>query len=267
MAVLFYQKIWKNICFYAKIYTIERGINMLRIAICDDEAAIGGYIEKVVLASRKIIEDTIKVEVFISGERMIQYIKNEHAFDLIFLDIQLEGLNGVKVGEIIRNELNDYNTKIVFISGREDYAMQLFNVHPMNFLIKPLKRDDIVKCIQVALNMLKPGGHVFQFSYCNVHYSLFYKDIMYFSFYKRKVRIVTIDNEYYTYLKLSEIMKIVKASNFILVHQSYYVNANFVKEYKFDRLIMKNNEVLPVSKSRKADVRTYFLDWGSDDEC
>ena len=53
--------------------------------------------------------------------------------DLLFLDIELVQNNGIAVGNFIRNELEDMQTHIVYISSKESYAMQLFKVQPLDF--------------------------------------------------------------------------------------------------------------------------------------
>lgn len=64
---------------------------------------------------------------------------------MIFLDIMMPVKSGVEVGKIIRNDLKDNITQIVFISSENKYAMDLFEIRPMNFLIKPFDENDIEK--------------------------------------------------------------------------------------------------------------------------
>lgn len=63
-------------------------------------------------------------------------------FDLIILDIELTEINGIAIGKYLREELNNQTTQIVYISSLRDYAMDLFAVRPLHFLIKPLKKDE-----------------------------------------------------------------------------------------------------------------------------
>lgn len=63
------------------------------------------------------------------------------------MNIKLKGLSGLEVGEFIRNDLGDRNTSIVFISQGSQYAMQLFRLQSVDFLLKPLdyeKIDDVL---------------------------------------------------------------------------------------------------------------------------
>ncbi|MEL7568552.1 MAG: response regulator [Dehalobacterium sp.] len=81
----------------------------------------------------------MEIEVFFSGEKLYQFICEGACFDIVFLDIELPKISGIDIGKKIRDEMHDETTKIVYISGKDSYAMGLFDVRPLNFLIKPIK--------------------------------------------------------------------------------------------------------------------------------
>jgi len=108
---------------------------MLRIAICDDDHNICTQLEKIILDFQEQVMKDLEVEVFYSGESLFEHIKTEDGFDLIFLDIELERITGVEVGELLRHDLEDYTTKIVYISSKNYYDRQLFEVQPLHFLV------------------------------------------------------------------------------------------------------------------------------------
>ena len=66
---------------------------------------------------------------------------------MFFLDIEIEFMNGVQVGRFIREKLQDDNTLIVYMSSYTKYAMELFEVRPMDFLIKPLNEKKDYKSV------------------------------------------------------------------------------------------------------------------------
>ena len=111
---------------------------MFRIAICDDDRYIGSLIEKYIheYALEQVVD--LSVEVYEAGEEMLSHFHDEGVFDLIFLDIEFPKMNGVEIGNYIRNTLRNEVTQIVYISSMQTHAMELFEVRPMNFLIKPL---------------------------------------------------------------------------------------------------------------------------------
>ena len=124
---------------------------MYRFAICDDEIdtcnQLEGYITSY-LDTHYIKGD---IDVFYSGEKLCQYLLSDNNFNIIFLDIELPKINGVKVGQYVRNHLEDEITDIVYISSKTSYAMELFGNRPLDFLVKPLTYGKIEKVLDIAI--------------------------------------------------------------------------------------------------------------------
>lgn len=89
------------------------------------------------------MEIKVDVEVWYSGESIQNDLKKGIELDLLFLDIELVQENGIAVGKFIRSEMENMQTHIVYISSKESYAMQLFKVQPLDFLIKPISAEQI----------------------------------------------------------------------------------------------------------------------------
>ncbi len=228
---------------------------MFRVAICDDEKTICSQIEKVILDYQKDCAEEIDVLTFSSGEELHKIIKDGQAFDLIFLDIELDKLNGIEVGKIIREELNDNITQIVYISANKDYAMELFENRPLNFLVKPICCEKIIKNLNVAINLHKNSNLFFEV-YCNYNFTKIpYKKIMYFESNDKKINIITIDEKYEYYGKLSELKKEVKEKDFIQIHKSHLVNYQYIVEVSYEKIILTNGEELNISQSYRKEVR------------
>lgn len=232
---------------------------MFRVAICDDEQTVCSRIEKIILDYQKISAEKIDILVFLSGQELCKYIKEGQAFDLIFLDIELGKINGIEVGRIIREEVKDDITQIVYISAKKDYAIELFDNRPLNFLVKPINEENIIKNLKIAMKLYENCNLFFEFSNSAIFYKIPYKDIKYFASNDKKIRIFTIDTVYEFYGKLSDIEKLTKNKDFILIHKSYLVNYLYILEASYDNLKLTNNEILPISQTYRKEVRNKFI--------
>lgn len=127
---------------------------MYNIGICDDGHNACAFIEKVILQYAE--EKNIKVEVFVwhSGEALCEYLKRENILDILYLDIELFETSGIEVAEFIRNELEDRSMQIIYISGKQSYAQQLFKTQPMDFLVKPISEQQIEESLELALKII-----------------------------------------------------------------------------------------------------------------
>ncbi len=230
---------------------------MLKIAICDDDKALCMQLKDML---NEIIENTdAEIYVFNTGEELCDLLINGSRFDIIFLDIELCEINGVEVGKKIRNELNDELTQIIYISAKDSYAMELFDIRPLNFLVKPLKREKIESVLKTAKKIMLSSNQYYEYKIGNVNFNILISDILYFESSGRKVKIILNDDIKEYYGKLSEVEEKIKDNDFFFIHKSYFINYNHVIEYAYEYVKMSNNEVLGISQNNRKAVREKLL--------
>lgn len=108
---------------------------MIAIAV-DDEALMLHALEKAISVS----PDIAQVKSFSDCEQALIYVK-ENPIDLAFLDINMRGMGGVELAERIV-KLRP-NSKIVFCTGYEEYAISAFKIHASGYLLKPISAQDV----------------------------------------------------------------------------------------------------------------------------
>lgn len=231
---------------------------MLKIAICDDNNIICSEIEQVILEYGKTKSLETDIEVFYTGESLINFIKSEYSFDLIFLDIELGTTTGIEVGIQIREELDDYISKIVFVTAKKGYESQLFDIQPLNFLRKPIEIQKIQKCIDLAIKLLGVENKTFEYKKDYGVIKVRIKDILYFKKEGRKTKIVTVDGEDFFYETMVSIQNRIP-QNFVEPHGSYLVNFEKIIRLQKDYIVMINNKKIPVSQRSLKNMRTLLL--------
>lgn len=232
---------------------------MLRIAICDDEKIICRQLKNIIDETGLDINQEIETEVYYSGEELCESIIRNNHYDLIFLDIELPQINGVEVGKKIRGELNDELTQIVYVSCNEGYALELFDVRPLNFLIKPLNKEKIEAVLLKAVKLLDKENKFFEYKNGNVTFSVPLSDILYFESFGRKVNIVLGNETKSFYGKLSSVEEQINNRDFIMIHKSYLINFSHVTEYTYEYVKMSNQEVLTISQNNRKAVREKLM--------
>ncbi|MCI9597433.1 MAG: response regulator transcription factor [Firmicutes bacterium] len=179
-------------------------------------------------------------------------------YDLIFLDIEFRQMNGIDVGKKIRDELRNDCVQIVFISAKREYAMELFSVRPMNFLVKPVSEQAILDNLEQAMALSRLYDSYFEFRFDSENYRVPYGDILYFESSNRMVRIYTKYGEKTLYGKLNEIEKNAPI-HFIRIHQSYLINCYYVTYWKADEVEISRQVKLSISRSYQKKVRKVLL--------
>ena len=231
---------------------------MYNIGICDDGENICTAIENMLLryAEEKTVQ--IEVQIWYTGEGLRDYLAQGNHLDILFLDIELFEMTGIEVGSYIRSVLDNMGLQIIYISGKASYALQLFKTQPMDFLVKPILQDHINHAMDTAIKIIKKRNERFEFRQGKDYYYIAMGDIMYFESRAKKIKIVTPHDVYEMYGKLKDIMKGL-TDDFIMIHQSYVINKEYVLRYTYEMVELVNGTILTISKINRKQVRERIL--------
>lgn len=233
---------------------------MIAIAICDDEKFTCNYIKDIVLNYCEENSIDITINEFYSGEDLCGFINKGNNIDILFLDIELGKLDGVQVGRYIRTTIDGENSKIIYVSSRESYAMQLFKVRPFDFLIKPIIKKEVENILSQVIKIMYNENIYFEYNVGKTYHKIKYNEILYFYSQGKKIKIVTTDTskniEFYG--KLEEVSNELN-DKFLSIHKSYLVNFDSVAEYGYDTMKLINRDELPISKANRKDIRLKIM--------
>ena len=225
----------------------------MRIAICDDKKKCRETIIEYVTPYINE-ENNIIYEEFESGESLLSsYNDADQTFDIIFLDIEMHGLNGVQIAEKIR-EL-DKNAILIFVTNHINFVSDTFRVGAFQFLVKPIKEQDFKR----ALEQHKIGHHVYTIKYKENTFAFEVKNILYIEVYNRHLRLWANEGQYEFAGTLMAEEKKLSPYNFVNCHQSYLVNMNYIKRINPNSILLKNGTELPVSKSKRTHVKLNLI--------
>ncbi len=231
-----------------------------RIAICDDEISTCEELDQ--MTSRIFHSEGLDsdIDVFYSGEVFVNHINgSEMSYDFVLLDIELYELNGVGVGNYIRNKLSDVRTQIIYISSKTSYAMDLFCISPLDFLVKPISQDRLKAAIKRGIAILVSLQECFECMSGKNIIRIPTSQILYFESEGRKICLHTSSEDTWFYEKLSHVADML-SSAFIQIHKSYIVNVNAVKEFHADHVILFDMRELPISRTFRDSVRRYMME-------
>lgn len=230
----------------------------INIAICDDDIKIAHDIERNIV---KIMEKKgirLSVDVFFSCEQLCREL-DVVAYDLLFLDIEFKKMNGIEVGNYIRNIKNNNIVQIVYISSKQEYAMELFDVRPINFLIKPIHEDEVEKMIETYIKLYGEKHNLFKYKKGSNIYHAEVSNIKYFIRSGRKVNIYLTDGMEEFYDSLENIYEQLKEYRFLFIHKSFLINYDYIKKIGYDRVVMTDGEEFSISQSRRKEIRELYM--------
>lgn len=236
---------------------------MLNIAICDDERKIGSELESILIEVFGKLNTEVEIDVFFNGNELCRYMEAGAHYDLIFLDIEFakNEINGIEAGRFIRDACQNNAASIVYISWEKKYSMQLFDIRPLNFLIKPLEYDKIEEVIRTYLKIAGLWSGVFTYKAGHEFFKIPIKDIVYLESSDRKLILHIADGrkeEFYGSLK-EVYEEQLKKFDFLFIHASYVVNYDYVTSMKYNQLLLTGSAApLPISQNKRNDVRESY---------
>jgi len=231
----------------------------IKIAVCDDDIQIQFSVEGFLQHLLKEYGIASEIECFDLGDKLCE-VYEKGKFDLIFLDIEFEGKNGVEVGRYIRETVGDEGVQIAYISGNTGYAMELFEYRPINFLVKPIKEEEIKRVLDKYLLLRGQNTENFQYKIGSTIFQVALSEIQYFSSRARKVILHGRGKEAEFYGSLEAIYNQVKGKRFLYVHKSFIVNYHCIAKMGYEQVILCDGTVIPISQSRRPAIRKQFME-------
>lgn len=141
--------------------------------------------------------------------------------------------------------------------------MELFDLKPTNFLIKPIDENKIKEVLEDTLYDIKIQLEKFTFNFKNDMFRIKLKDIVYFETIKlsKNIKLITIDNEYIFRENLNKIQENLEKNDFIKINKSVLVNFNYIKVFKPSefKVILTTEEELPLSKNRLKEIKIQYF--------
>lgn len=223
----------------------------MKICICDDELNILDYIKNILMN----VKDQSIIISFSNVDELQNEIK-ENDIDILFMDIKINDINGIDF--INQNKKYLKNTKLIYITGYDEYIEDTFVTDPIYVLRKPLKEDKIVNAYKKAIDKIKLEDVFILFKTAKETIRIKLNDILYIESKGRIIDIHTINGVKSIYYKLSDIEK--EGSNQLeRIHKSFLVNLNKIKIYKYNKLLLENEVELMISRTYQKSCKTKIL--------
>lgn len=219
-----------------------------KIGICDDERGLCARLEEMIYDYFSDCSDSVDMYVWYTGENCCNDLKCGISLDILFLDIELPGENGVNVGKYIRETLNNNTLQIVYISSKTNYAMELFQIHPYDFLVKPITKKQLLELFKNLEVLEKEDQKTYTYFVNGSIYKIGYGKIQYLMSQDKHIIVVLSDGTIRKFRgKLKDQMNRL-TPQFVRIGQSYIVNMKYVNSYHYDHVIMCDGVRINISQ-------------------
>lgn len=228
-----------------------------RIAVCDDDSAARENI--CLLCHAVLTEDEVVHEIteFSSAEELKKTLNGESSlFDLLILDIQMEGMTGMELAYSLR-EADNY-ISIIFVTACDDYLSEGYGVQPLHFLLKPIDREVLKKALRTDLKR-NHGSRNVVLHIGSKTINLPVADIHYIESVNHELIVHQTGKQYGFYFSLNELEKQLPPGQYARCHKSYLVNLPYVREIGRNRVTLMDGEELPVGRVYYQAFQSAFI--------
>lgn len=229
-------------------------MDKIQIALCDDEKHILEQLKTMLetLLNEKSIP--YEIDCFLSGIDLLEYAEK---FDLVFLDIEMQEMDGIEAGLELRRK--NSRCKIIMASGMVERMKEGYKLRALRFITKPFDKCELEEAVM---------------EYCNHHiginkievyknrqiYSFMQRDIQYLFSFDSYVEIVVKGTVYRKKTSLKMLEKELDQRCFFRIHNRYIVNLYSVKNYKKGTVILESKE-LPISRRNQTSFERAYKEF------
>ncbi len=223
---------------------------MFNIAIVDDEenarSSLLSFLEKFGKEENRVF----KFYEFSTGSSFLSACQKQK-FDIIFLDIEMPGLNGLETGEKLR-EFNK-NSIIIFVTNLAQYAIKGYALHAYDYMVKPLNYEAFYLKMKELMPLL--NAHEKHDLILNISSSkmvvVTIEEILYVESHSHDIYYHMEDgNVYRIYGTLGLSEKTLPKNLFVRCNSCYLVNLSQITSIKGDDVII-GEEKLKISRPKK----------------
>lgn len=213
----------------------------MRIAICDDEkdelTMLKGFIAQ--------FNPDLHVSSFTSALALLEVL-NQELFDLIFLDIEMEPLNGFTAAKLISGSRQ--RPLIVFVTKSSKYTIQGYEV-AFRYLVKPVSYEDFEKVISAAVEQITPRKIIVDIN--GESQIIATNDIRYCEVSNHTLKIHTQLGSLIIRESLHNMEIMLGGTSFVRPHNSFLINMAYIAGVNKNEILLKNGVKISISRKKK----------------
>ena len=193
-------------------------------------------------------------------------MKAELLFDLVFLDVEMEGVNGIETGKELKKK--SPRTIILVITSYNGYLDDAFKINAFRFLSKPLDVERLYKALDDANDLLKNDIIVFNDINTGEDFRIYTNDIIMLEINGRKTKITTVNGTYLSKDKITDWKSRLNGISFVSPHSSYIVNLDHSIKHTRTALILARKDLngsiverysVAIAPKKQAEIKKAFF--------
>lgn len=231
----------------------------MNIAIIEDSGQKLSLLERCLqsyLSSRQVYR---VIDTYTSGEAFLENWPSK-SYDLVFLDILMEGISGIEVARKIRE--TDSECLLIFISSSKEYALQGFEVRAFDYLLKPLSEERFQKTMDLCQNELAKHIRYIEVKESRTLVKIPLNEIIYTDYYNHYIQIHTAARLIRSYQQFDVFSPLLLCyPQFLCCYRNCIVNMDHVDSVDKHDFVMENGERVPITRGNRNSIYQQYADY------
>jgi len=224
----------------------------MKVIIIDDEYS-GRTSLKILL--KKYCTDYLSNIDSVSNIESAKQKFSSNFYDIVFLDIQLQGELGFELVDFINEK-----TKIVYVTAFSNYAISALRKKAFDYLLKPVDPEELIAVVKkCSVQGYKVDNNYLMIKNNGISIPIEKRNILYIEGSGPYSKIRLINNTLFTTAQTLKSLSIKLNGNFIRVHKSIIINILHVVGYTQKEVTLNNSIKLKVSRSGLCELQKQFV--------
>lgn len=235
---------------------------MIKIAICDDDKKSALLNEALTRDICKTLKTPVEITIYGNGDFLLYDVQEKVHFDLILLDIEMPGNNGMNIAEKIKVYLKE--VLIIFITSHLKYAIDSFELSIFRYIPKEVLDKKLKYALEDAFKLINiEAEKEYIISTPNRFEKIPYRDIIYIQKDGKNSIFITINGKSKIRKSLAKVIEEINSEEFIFIDRGCVINVIYINCIKDTNIILKNGVILPMSLSRISEVKKFISTYWS----
>lgn len=237
---------------------------MFRIAICDDESIFAEELKGLISGYMMEKGLVFEIDTYSSGEALVKLGIEVVRYTAVFLDINMEKIDGIMAAEKIREVSREIF--IVFVTAYVNYSLEGYRLDAVRYLLKSNAnfQSTVNECMDAIMDKLNYTVAIKKFDFKEGTKEVSLERLLYIEsrLHKLEFHVMEDDMKIYTmYETLNALEDRLAANKFVRIHQSYLVNIKYIKNVVRYKVVLTNGVELVIPKVRYTYVKEQFISY------
>ena len=234
-------------------------MDTLAIALCDDDSAFRALLRPAV-EQAFLRCGVLAVVTEADSARMLEHLIDHMSFDLMLLDIDMPGTDGIRFGELLR--IRGVEADIIYISNMEDRVYDIFRVHPWSFIRKSRYAGELDAVVDEYVRSRRArSGTILIQGEDGGTLSVSPQSLIYVEGAGKLQKLFLSDRAQPLNVRssLRELETALTPHGFIRIHKGFLVNYRFIRKITSRSVILDSGTDLPIGRDRLSAAREQYL--------